>query len=139
MIVDADNPHLGLIGKRLDLRDESRERNYDLSLRSRGLLGDLGGGVERVRGGANRSEPRSRQEPEKELRAVVEKEHDDVTLPDSHAGEPGGDAEGRELHVSVGEGVAGGPVDEARLVAELGDVLEAVRVEWKVVWDVNVR
>ncbi|KAF7838051.1 DUF761 domain protein [Senna tora] len=112
-------------------------RDDELGLGIGCLLGDLGGSVEGVGGGDGGAEVGGGEEGEDELGAVLEEEHDDVALADAEGVEAGGDAAGGEVDLGVGEGVAGGGIDEAGTVVELGDVFEAVGVEWEVGWDNN--
>lgn len=62
-----------------------------------------------------------------------------MALLDANLVEARGDAAGSELDLGVGVDLAGGAVDDAWPVLELGDVLEAVGVEGEVIRDVDVR
>lgn len=123
-----------------DLVDVAALRDDEFGLGGLGLLEDLGGGEEGVGHGGGGADEGGGEEGEGELGAVREEEHDRVVMRDSaEAVEAGGDSAGGELDIGVGEGLAGGAVDQARFGAVVGDVLEAVGVEGEVVGDVDVR
>ena len=103
-----------------------------------GLFRYLRRSVEGIGGGDSGTAVGGAEECEDELGAVLEEEEDDVAFLDAEFVETGGDSAGGELDGVVGEGLAGGPVDEAGTVFELGKVLENVGVEREVRWDVNV-
>lgn len=103
-----------------------------------GLLGKLLRRVEGVGSGDDGAAVGGAEEGEGELGAVAEDEHDDVTLVDADVVEAGGDAAGGKVDFGVGESVAGVAVDEACSVLELGEILEAVRVQWKVGGNGNI-
>ena len=136
--VDAHHFDVVVFCEILDFVDEGGLCYDELGGGGGGLLGDLGGGVEGVGGGDGGAAVGGTEEGEDELGAVLEEEEDDVALLDAELVEAGGDFSGGEFHSGVGEGLAGGAVDEAGAVLELGQVLEAVCVEREVRWDVNV-
>lgn len=102
------------------------------------MLRDLGRSVERVGRRDGGAAVGGSEEGEGELRTVLEEEHDYVALFYAEVVEAGGDSAGGELDIGVGEGLTGVGVDQAGMVSELGQVFEAVSVQWEVVWNVSV-
>lgn len=137
--IGAQNFDAAFLREALNLVHERGLSNYNLSVGGPGLLRDLRRLVQRVGGGADGPAVGGAEEGENELGAVLEEDHDDVALADADVGEAGGNAAGGEVDGGVGVDVAGGSVDEAWAVLELGEAVEAVGVEREVVGDVNVR
>lgn len=85
-----------------------------------GLLLDLGGGVDRVRGGDGGTCDENAKGHHRIENGVGREEEDSVSGTETEGSERGGEGKDGAAKMVVGENIAGGGVDERRLLA--GDV-----------------
>ena len=134
----SDLCHLS-VGVVPELVDVLRLRDDDFRLGSIQLLENFGRSVEGVGGGGDGSDHGSSEKGEREFGAVLEEDHDDVSLFEAEVGEPSSDFARNEVGFCKGVGFVGGSDDQAWTIGELGVVFKAVGVEREVVGDGNFR
>lgn len=128
-------PLLGSPRRGGDLGEELRRGEGHHGVRVFDLFGDLGGGVERVRGGDDGAEGHHGETDDGEQDGVRGEEKDDVALADPHVGETVADGLHGAPQLGEGEVFTGGGVDEGGTAEmslrgyESGDVEGRIRRE----------
>ena len=137
--VDAHDLHVVFLCETHRFPGVASLGDYQPTLRCFRLLLDLGRHVKRIRRRACCTDIWSPQKCEHELGTILQQKHYHFALLDPHLVEAGADSPGCELHIRVCINISVSAVDHTRPWAELRYILKAIRVQRKMIWDVNIR